>query len=159
MLHFTCKTFDELSSRELYEIMTLRLEVFAVEQQCVYQDADGLDPDCRHLMGRDEDGTLLAYTRLLPPGLAYPGYASIGRVVTAPDARNKGLGRPLMQTSIDWVNQLWQEPPIKIGAQFYLRKFYASMGFESTGEIYLEDLILHLKMVRYPKNNDHFSRF
>lgn len=146
MLSFSCLTFDRLTPYELYDIMALRQEVFVVEQNCPYLDADGKDLQSWHLMGRNEEGKLVAYTRLLPKGLAYEDYVSIGRVVTSPSARGTGVGKILMQRSIEMCRHLFGNQPIKIGAQSYLLKFYESFGFQSTGEEYLEDGIPHTKM-------------
>lgn len=148
MLHWTLKKFDELTSYELYAILQLRSEVFVVEQNCVYQDMDGKDLKAWHLMGyyREKFGEkLLAHTRLLPPGVSYPE-SSIGRVVSSPDARGLGIGRALMQESIDSIYKLYGKGPIRIGAQLYLKNFYASLGFIPEGEIYLEDNIQHIIM-------------
>lgn len=151
MLRFYCYPFDQLSPHELYDIMALRQTVFAVEQNCPYLDADGQDLHAWHLMGRDADGRLLCYTRLLPEGVSYKGYASIGRVVSAPAARGMGIGKVLMQRSIDMCLLLFGPKPIKIGAQSYLLRFYEGFGFKSTGEEYLEDGIPHTKMIRTPE--------
>ena len=145
-INWVIKKFDELSSKELYAIMQLRNEVFVVEQNCVYQDADNKDQSSYHLMGLQEDRKLIAYTRLLPPGLAYIE-PSIGRVVTSPAARRSGTGRELMKKSIEQVHQLYGNTPIKIGAQLYLLSFYTSLGFQQTSGIYLEDNIEHVEMV------------
>ena len=147
MLTFTCLSFDELSPYTLYEILALRQEVFVVEQNCPYQDCDGKDLQSWHLLGRDALGKLICYTRLLPEGLAYPGYTSIGRVVSAPSARGTGSGKVLMEKSIEMCRQLFGNQPIKIGAQSYLLKFYEGFGFRSTSEEYLEDGIPHTKMI------------
>ena len=117
-----------------------------VEQNCVYQDADNKDICSWQFMGWDNE-KLVAFTRLLPPGLAYE-QASIGRVVTSPSARGSGIGKELMQQSIKEIKNLFGEVPIKIGAQLYLQKFYTSLGFVQTSEIYLEDGIKHIEMVR-----------
>jgi len=138
--------FAALSVDELYAILQLRTEVFVVEQNCVFQDMDGKDAGCMHLMAW-ENGKLLAYTRLVPPGHIYP-IASIGRVVTSPAARGRGIGKLLMQKSIDEVVRLFGNGPIKIGAQYYLLKFYSELGFRQTSEIYLEDGIEHIEMIR-----------
>jgi ElaA protein len=148
MLRFSCLPFHDLSPAELYDIMALRQEVFIVEQNCPYLDADGKDPASWHLMGRDEQGRLLCYTRLLPEGISYEGYVSIGRVVSSPLARGTGAGRTVMLRSIEVCRHLFGEKPIKIGAQTYLLQFYESLGFVSTGEEYLEDGIPHTSMVR-----------
>jgi ElaA protein len=140
------KKFDDLTPHELYKILQLRNEVFVVEQNCVYQDADNKDLSSYHFMGWSND-KLLAYTRILPPGLSYKE-ASIGRVVNSPSARGGGIGRELMLQSIEQVKKLFGEVPIKIGAQLYLRKFYTFLGFQQTSGIYLEDNIEHIEMVR-----------
>lgn len=148
MITWTLKKFDELTPHELYAILQLRSEVFVVEQNCVYQDMDNKDLGAWHLMGRDPGTSgekLLAHTRLLPPGLAYEE-ASIGRVVSSPSARGLGIGRELMLKSIESIYILYGAGPIRIGAQLYLKTFYASLGFQPEGEIYLEDNIQHIIM-------------
>ena len=147
MIRYSCIRFDDLSPCELYEILALRQEVFIVEQNCPYLDADGRDQPAWHLMARNEAGQLVAYTRLLPEGVSYPGYVSIGRVVSSPAARGTGAGRQTMQKSIEMCRHLFGNQAIKIGAQSYLLRFYESLGFGSTGEEYLEDGIPHTKMV------------
>jgi ElaA protein len=146
-MKYSCLPFKDLNVNELYEIMALRQEVFIVEQNCPYLDTDGKDLHSWHLMGRNEAGKLIAYTRLLPVGISYPDYASIGRVVSAPLVRGSGAGKHLMQKSIEMCLYLFNQAPIKIGAQSYLLRFYESLGFQSTGEEYLEDGIPHTKMI------------
>ncbi len=146
-LNFTCVPFHELTPYELYDMLALRQEVFVVEQNCPYLDTDGKDLHSYHLMVRDEAGTLVACTRLLPKGLSYPEYASIGRVVNSSKVRGLGVGKQLMEKSIELCRHLFNDEPIKIGAQTYLLRFYGSLGFASTGEEYLEDGIPHTKMV------------
>lgn len=144
-MNWILKSFDQLTSRELYAILQLRNEVFVVEQNCVFQDADGKDGYCHHLMAW-EPGYLAAYTRLVPPDLAYPGFASIGRVVSSPKSRGTGLGKELMERSIGETKNLFPGFPIRIGAQLYLKKFYTELGFQQTDAIYLEDGIEHIEM-------------
>ncbi|HEX6334084.1 MAG TPA: GNAT family N-acetyltransferase [Flavisolibacter sp.] len=145
-LQWRLKKFDALTPLELYDILRLRNEVFVVEQQCVFQDADNLDQPSHHLMGF-RDAQLVAYTRIIPAGVAYP-MASIGRVVTAPSVRRTGAGKLLMQESIDKLFQLYGPVPIKIGAQLYLKSFYEGFGFRRVGDVYLEDGIEHISMER-----------
>ena len=148
--HWILKSFSELTTDELYALLRLRNEVFIVEQNCPFPDLDGRDQQCHHLLGFDgEKGTLLAYTRLVPPGLAY-GYPSIGRVVTSVEARGAGVGRELMQRSIREITQLYGPHTLQISAQEYLRDFYESFGFLQSGEGYLEDGIEHIPMLRQP---------
>jgi ElaA protein len=146
MKKWIVKKFDELSPHELYAVLQLRNEVFVVEQNCAFQDADNKDQASYHFMCWDKD-KLMAYTRIVPPGIAYP-QASIGRVVTAPSARGSGLGRELVEQSIAQVSKLFGAVSIKIGAQVYLKKFYSSFGFQQINAIYLEDGIEHIEMVR-----------
>lgn len=150
-LNWTTKKFDNLTPHELYAIMQLRNEVFVLEQNCIYQDADGKDLHAWHCMGWNEYGQLMAYTRLLPAGVAYD-IPSIGRVVTHADVRRLGAGKELMNQSIKTCYDLFGKRPIKIGAQLYLKKFYESFGFEQTSEVYLEDGIEHIEMVLELKN-------
>lgn len=144
-LSWIIKTFDNLSAAELYAIMQLRNEVFVVEQNCVYQDADNKDQSSFHFYGWN-GSKLVAYTRIIPPGIAY-AEASIGRVVTSPAYRKTGLGRLLMEKSIELTLNTFNCSSIKIGAQLYLTKFYSSLGFMQSSEEYLEDGIPHIEMI------------
>lgn len=143
---WTCKKMNELSPGELYAILKLRSEVFVVEQNCVYLDLDGKDLDAWHLCGWLNGELLVAYTRLLAPGVSYKE-ASIGRVVTHPGHRKDGYGKILMQKSIENTCNIFNVTEIKIGAQQYLTKFYNSLGFEVTSEPYMEDGIPHVEML------------
>ena len=144
MITWSCKSFTELTIEELYKILQLRMEVFVVEQNSVYQDCDDKDQRSYHYMGWQKD-KLVAYTRLLPPGIAYPN-CSIGRVVTSPLVRGYKIGRELMERSINKTTELFGKASITIGAQLYLKNFYESLGFIKTSDIYLEDGIEHIKM-------------
>ncbi|HEX4373223.1 MAG TPA: GNAT family N-acetyltransferase [Puia sp.] len=144
-MDWLCKKFDDLTPRELYSILQLRNEVFVVEQDCVFQDADNKDQYCYHLMGWQEND-LVAYSRILPPEIFY-SESSIGRIVTSPNARGNGIGRELVKQSIEELYILFGKIPIKIGAQMYLQKFYESFGFKQTSDIYLEDDIPHIEML------------
>jgi ElaA protein len=140
------KKFDELSTKEVYEILRLRSEVFVVEQACVFLDMDNLDFDSHHLQGR-VDGNLVAYVRILPPGLAY-AEPSIGRVITSPAHRKVGAGIELMEKAVEKTISLYGKVPIMIGAQLYLKKFYEKFGFRKCSDVYMEDGIEHIKMIR-----------
>ncbi|RYG27721.1 MAG: GNAT family N-acetyltransferase [Chitinophagaceae bacterium] len=147
MINWELKKFEELTVNELYAVLRLRTEVFVVEQNCVFQDMDNKDEHCYHLLGWN--GNLLAaYTRIVPTGVSYEDAPSIGRVVTSPQARGSGLGRILMQHSINELFRVYGVSPIKIGAQLYLKKFYESLGFEQSSDIYDEDGIDHIEMTR-----------
>ena len=144
-IHWYYKAFDELTPNELYRIMQLRSEVFVVEQNCVFLDADNNDQQCLHFMGWAQDD-LAAYTRIAPPGYIYKE-TSIGRVATSPAYRKKGLGRELMLQSLEVCRLHFPKTDIKLGAQYYLKHFYASLGFIAVGDTYIEDGIKHIYML------------
>lgn len=150
-LRWRALPFQELSTAELYRLLRLRAEVFVVEQACAFQDLDGLDAQAVHWLGETTDAQnqplLLAYTRLLPQGVAF-AQASIGRVVTSPLARGTGIGHQLMRGSIAELHRLWGVQPIRIGAQAHLEAFYRQHGFVPDGQPYVEDGIDHIEMLR-----------
>jgi len=139
-------SFEELTPRELHDLLQLRAAVFVVEQKCAFQDVDGVDPACWHLLGREGEA-LVVYCRLVPPGVKYPE-PSIGRVLTAEAARRSGAGRALMVEALARAGRLWPGQVIRIGAQHYLERFYGTFGFVQASEPYDEDGIQHIEMVR-----------
>ena len=145
MISWRLARFDELSPREIHDIFQVRIEVFVVEQKCVFQDLDGVDPDCWHLTGFE--GQLVAYCRLVPPGTKF-AEPSIGRVLTTGSARRSGAGRELMRRAVDHASRLWPGRALRIGAQKYLEHFYAEFGFVTASEPYDEDGIPHVEMLR-----------
>jgi ElaA protein len=145
-IQWQCKKFELLNPFELYQLLRLRSDVFVVEQNCVFLDPDNYDQQCYHLMGYIHND-LVAYTRIVPAGLIYKE-ASIGRVVTAKAVRRTGAGKELMQTAIETLFHLFGEQRIKIGAQLYLKHFYESFGFIQTSDVYIEDGIEHIYMLR-----------
>ncbi|MCK0108248.1 GNAT family N-acetyltransferase [Flavobacteriaceae bacterium S0825] len=146
MLKITTKTFQELTTKELYELLQLRSEVFVVEQDCVYQDLDGKDEKALHVIGK-KDNNIVAYTRVFKPG-DYFKEASIGRVVVSKDKRQHKYGYDIMEASMKAVKDNFNETTIKLSAQTYLKKFYNNLGFKEIGEEYLEDGIPHVAMIR-----------
>lgn len=143
-MNFDLKSFNELTTAELYALLKLRNAVFVVEQNCAYQDLDDLDQQSLHVLLKEEE-QLLAYCRILPPNLVYKEPA-IGRVVVDARSRKKELGKQLMKYSIIKTLELFENQTIVISAQKYLFQFYEDLGFKSTGEEYLEDDIPHVKM-------------
>ena len=141
--------FEDLTPLEVHDLLQARSAVFVVEQNCVFLDVDGVDPQCWHLLGRaaQGNGPLLAYCRLVPPGLKYPE-ASIGRVVTTATARGTGAGRELMGEAVRRAHGLWPGAALRIGAQMYLERFYGDFGFARSSEPYDEDGIMHIEMLR-----------
>ena len=145
-LEWKIKPFEALTAAELYDLLRLRSEVFVVEQNCVYQDIDGKDLKAYHLIG-EYRGKIIGYARLFKPG-DYFDDASIGRVVIQKDMRGRQWGHDLMREAIVGIRQLFNATRITISAQQYLRNFYELHGFLQTGEMYLEDDIPHIRMVR-----------
>jgi ElaA protein len=146
---WTWQRFAALGVDNLYDALALRCRVFILEQGA-YQDPDGVDRQAWHLLGRDGSGMLQAYLRAVDPGVKY-AEPSIGRVLTAPEVRGRGLGRTLMDEGLARCAQAWPGQGIRISAQAHLRGFYASLGFEAVGDEYLEDDIPHIEMLRRPR--------
>jgi ElaA protein len=161
-LDWICKPLRGLSALELHRIHCARAAVFVVEQHCPFQDPDETDEHCWHLAawhrplqgsghGADErdPGELLAYARLVPPGVKYED-ASIGRVITTAAARGTGLGRELVRRAIVQAAELFPGQALRISAQSRLEAFYQEAGFVIVSERYLEDDIDHTEMLRQP---------
>jgi ElaA protein len=139
--------YRQLSREQLYAILSARVAVFVVEQDCPYQDVDGLDSEGIHVIGSSATDQVLAYARVLPPGKRF-AEPSIGRVLTTAAGRGKGLGRTLMERSLRAAEQHFPGQAIRISAQQYLESFYVSLGFEKVRGPYPEDGIPHLEMLR-----------
>ncbi|WP_350558134.1 GNAT family N-acetyltransferase [Psychrobacter sp. CAL346-MNA-CIBAN-0220] len=163
---FSIKTFDELTSVDLYHILKARSQVFVVEQNCAYQDMDEVDFDCLHLIAH-QNQALVGYCRIIPPEFnklqsnlsvvdsankssANPSIPAIGRVLVLLEHRGHGLARQIMTQAIAYCyKKFGKKRPIIISAQTYLISFYESLGFVPEGEFYLEDGIEHVKMVLF----------
>ena len=154
---FSIKTFDELTSVDLYHILKARSQVFVVEQHCTYQDMDEVDFDCLHLVAHQNEA-LIGYCRIIPPqynsltsrtigASAASAMTAIGRVLVLPEHRGNGLARQIMTQAIKYCRKKFGKKPIIISAQSYLIKFYESLGFITDGEGYLVDGIEHVTMV------------
>lgn len=146
---FRVKKFNELSINELYEIVKSRSEVFVCEQQVTCEnDFDDRDKECIHLFAVDnKEGkeNIVAYCRLLPPGLAYEE-ASIGRVLVMKEYRKQGIGEEMMREAIDVIKENFKADKITLSAQSYIKKMYESVGFKQVSEEYEEAEIPHVKM-------------
>ena len=142
-INWYIKKFNELSTAEFHDIIQLRLAVFVVEQDCVYQDLDGKDRTALHIIGRNEEDAIVATARILDENSKK---VIIGRVVVEKKFRKYGLGKELMKQSISEIIRLYGNIQINIAAQKYLLNFYSSLGFVSSGKEYLEDGIPHVEM-------------
>ncbi len=139
------KKFDELTNKELYNLLKERTLVFVVEQNCPYLEVDGKDPYSYHLF-KEDNGQIIAYLRIVPAGITYPE-TSIGRVFVKKEYRGQGIAEELLQRGLDIIQNELKETTVKIQAQDYLRKFYGYFGFQAISEIYLEDNIPHVDML------------
>ena len=141
---FIWHNFDTIYKEELYDVLSLRQRVFIIEQDCFYEDLDYSDQDANHLL-LYKDNKLIGYSRVFPPGIKYDA-ASIGRIVTDSDYREKGYGRIITQESIRFLKNNFPRSDIAISAQYRLVNFYEDLGFKKEGDVYLEDNIDHIKM-------------
>ncbi len=146
MIKIAVKKFEELTHKELYDLLRLRSEVFVVEQDCIYEDIDGKDQMALHVVGTKK-GKVVAYTRIFKSG-DYTDEASIGRVVVKRNQRKLGYGKDIMKIAIQAVHEHFNEKVIHVSAQMYLERFYHDLGFSQVGDGYLEDGIPHIGMIR-----------
>lgn len=133
------KTFEQLTTKELFHIYKLRVETFVVEQQCPYHEIDDIDLESHHIylqQGKD----ILAYCRLYKQNDA----CHIGRVIAA--TKRKGYGTQIMKTAIKFASNILHVQSINIEAQTYAQQFYEKLGFITTSEPFDEDGIQHIKM-------------
>lgn len=140
------KTYQELSKNELYDILSIRTEVFVMEQHCVYQDLDGKDDKALHIIGM-EDNMIVAYARCFPAGI-YFKKAAIGRVLVRENYRKLGYGHQIVDAAIKAIETHFNTKEIQISAQLYLVTFYEIHDFKTVGNRYLEENIPHITMVR-----------
>ena len=150
-LMYDIKHYNELSLDEFHDIISLRMKVFGVEQEAIYNDLDGYDKYCHHLVVSSSDTKVIGTARILPPDLKYPE-ASFGRIVVEKPSRKNGIGHTIVKMVIDFIDEEYPDDAIKISAMKYLQKFYEDYGFKQVSDIYLDCGIEHIDMVREPKN-------
>ncbi|MEO9965825.1 MAG: GNAT family N-acetyltransferase [Reichenbachiella sp.] len=138
------KTFQQLSLDELYRILKTRVDVFVVEQNCAYPELDNQDQEAHHLLVSDDE-KLMSYLRIYYPENSR---AAIGRVVTPEEYRGQGLSRKMMEAALEFLEDKSAIGEIYLQAQKYLEKYYASFGFKKSSEVYLEDGIPHIDMIK-----------
>jgi ElaA protein len=143
---FSVKSFDQLTTRELHDLLKLRIDVFVVEQHCPYHELDGRDLEALHLLGRTADGALVACARILPSG--EDGMPRIGRVAVHEAHRGQGIAHALMRFALDEIEQRYGSSRSKLSAQSHLQAFYAKHGYSAVSDEYLEDGIPHVDMER-----------
>ena len=147
-LEWQSKRFQQLCNIELYELLKFRVDVFVVEQNCPYPELDNKDTHIEtHHITAHCNSKLLAYARILPPGISYPEI-SIGRFAVEISSRHRRIGTELMEKCLEEAAIIWPANNIKISAQEYLKEFYENFGFEKVSELYLEDNIPHIAMLK-----------
>lgn len=142
--------FGQLNVDDLYALLAARQDVFILEQRCLYPDIDSIDRDAHHLLGwqtQNGERSLVAYLRCVPPGAKFDE-PSLGRVLTTQAVRSTGIGKQLLEEGIRRTEQLYPGCRIRISAQLYLQRFYESFGFRVTSDVYDEDGIPHIEMLR-----------
>lgn len=130
-IKFSYKKFNELSLGELYNILKLRSDVFIIEQECIYNDFDDLDQNSIHIFMKDENNKIIAYSRIIPPGVEDENAVILGRIVLAKNHRGTGLAREMIHKTIDYIIKTYNNTLIKIHAQYTLEKYYQSYGFKT----------------------------
>jgi ElaA protein len=145
-LSWRWQRFEDLGVDGVYDMLALRARVFILEQG-PYLDPDGADRHAWHLLGRDDAGVLLAYLRVLDPGVKF-SEPSIGRVVVDAGLRGQGIGHELVREGIARCSALWPQQVIRISAQAHLQRFYGQHGFQTVSDEYLDDGIPHVDMRR-----------
>ena len=141
------KTFAELGTEELYEILRLREAVFIVEQDCPYPEADGRDYDAVHYFYKEDDGHVVAYLRLYRKK-DEPDTVQVGRVVTAASVRGTGMGGSILHEGVQYAVGQMGARQLYLEAQVYAIGFYEKEGFAVSSEEFLEDGIPHVEMRR-----------
>jgi ElaA protein len=147
MVTYKISAFETLTPTQLYDIMTLREEVFTLEQHCTVADFDGLDKQAIHIFAL-EDSETIATMRILPPDVYKAGVVSFGRLAVKKFYRGKGYAKAMMDLALQYIAEHFSNVPIQFSAQLYLQKFYESFGFKAIGDIYEEAGILHIKMLK-----------
>ena len=134
------KSFEDLTNRELYEILKLRVDVFVVEQECPYPEIDGKDYNAIHIYLENEE-EILSYARVYKE----EDQVHLGRIIAK--ERRKGYATLILKEAINVAKKFYQAKEIHIEAQTYAKKLYEKVGFVEDSEIYLLDGIEHVKMV------------
>jgi ElaA protein len=144
-LDWRWKSFDELTTREIYAILAARIDVFVIEQNCIYRDIDHIDLDAWHLVAFDSKEHLACYLRVLLPDASEPDIR-IGRVLTTQAFRGMGLGKIMFTKALEHIRAQWPNTPVSLHAQAHLQHFYGAFGFAANSDVHDEDGIPHLWM-------------
>lgn len=146
-INWQVKHFNELTVPEYHDLLFLRIEVFVIEQDCPYQDVDNKDKKAYHVFGTNSKNETIAVARILPQNVSYPE-VSVGRIAVDKNNRGTGIADELMNTCFEFIETQFGKQSIRISAQQYLLNFYNRHGFKQVSEMYLEDNIPHIEMLR-----------
>lgn len=136
---------SDFNPEHLYEVVKLRQDIFIIEQNCIYDDIDGLDYESIHLLLFSGNDTLIGYLRIVPPGIKFDE-VSLGRIAIRKSYRGKGLGKKLIEKGLEFAKERG-ETSVKIEAQAHLEKLYTGLGFKKVSKIYSVDGIPHIQMI------------
>jgi ElaA protein len=139
------QNFSDFNPSHLYEVVRLRQDIFIIEQNCIYDDIDGLDYKSGHLLLFSGNETLIGYLRIVPPGIKFDEL-SLGRIAIRKNYRGKGLGKKLIEKGVEIAKERG-EVSVKIEAQAHLEKLYTGLGFKTVSKIYSVDGIPHIQMI------------
>lgn len=134
------KLFDELTPRELYELLKARAQTFVVEMDCAYLDMDDVDYRSLHVFF-EENGVVTAYLRAF---YLDGTTVKIGRVLTREHGR--GHGRALMEAGLNAIRERLHPERIVMDSQQHAVGFYKKFGFKVTSDVFCEVGIPHVKM-------------
>lgn len=138
--------FSRLSLTELYEILKIRSEIFVLEQECIYIDPDGKDPEALHLIATEEN-EIIGTARIFAPGVKHEE-ASFGRLGITDSYRERGYAHELVSEIHSYIKHEYGNVSIRIEAQSHLRAFYSRHGYQADGAAFILDDIEHVEMVR-----------
>ena len=144
------KEYKDLSKDELYRILRLRLSVFVLEQDRMYQDLDEKDEGAIHVFIKDDDDTdIIAYARVLDQNINSE-HVTITRVIS--NKRGLGLGKKIIKESLKAAKSYFHPQKIYLEAQKHAQGFYEKLGFKKISGDYDNGGITHVEMTTTSEN-------
>jgi len=131
------KKYNELND----DIIKIRTSVF-IDEQGFKNEFDEIDKTCFHIVLYDNK-TPVATCRYFNDG----GIFHIGRVAIIKKYRGKHLGKEIMQIAEKEIKSL-NVKQIEVSAQVRVKDFYKKLGYKEVGEIYLDEFLEHIRMVK-----------
>lgn len=140
-MNLIVKRFDELTTKELYEILKVRAAIFIMEQQINYNDMDNIDYDAYHCFFMEDD-KVIAYLRAFNAN--EENTLQVGRVLTL--KHGNGIGKKLMEESVAYLRANTDAKKITMHAQKHAVGFYEKFGFKTIGNEFIEEEVVHITM-------------